>query len=214
MIHGPRPAPLGHLAALVLAGFVLSAGPGLAADYADPTWPCIQRKVAVLSIGLMWPHPIPEGAPEDAALAAEIRDLAARLALRRLAPEELRPEISAFAARHDGAPDILGRVVAQTFEVLSARRTQVIGGIETFSLSQIALAERIKAARTEMTRLMQTDTPDFDKVDGLEEQIDWDQTIHADRQTTITYLCETPVLIEQRLFALARMLQEGIRLPQ
>lgn len=212
MIHGPRPAPFRLFAALALGG-VIAAGPGLAADFADPTWPCIQRKVGALSVGLMWAHPLPEAAPEGAALRAEIDELAARLALRRLDPENLRPEIAAFAARHDGASEILGRVFAQVFDTLSTRRTQVIKGIETFSLSQIALAERIKAARAEMAGLMAADSPDFDRLDALEEQIDWDQTIYTDRQSTITYLCETPVLIEKRLFALAHILQDGIRPP-
>jgi hypothetical protein len=212
MNQGPCPVPFRRLAALALAGMV-AAGPGMAADFSDPTWPCIQRKVGTLSVGLMWPHPIPEGATGDAALAHEIDELAARLALRRLDPEALRPEIVAFAARHDGSPDILGRVFAQAFDTLSSRRSRVISGIERFSLSQIAMAERGMAARAEMTGLMAADSPDFDRVDTLEEQIDWDQTIYSDRQTTITYLCETPVLIEQRLFALAQILQAGVRPP-
>ncbi|PKQ14090.1 MAG: hypothetical protein CVT70_01135 [Alphaproteobacteria bacterium HGW-Alphaproteobacteria-1] len=212
MIHVPCPALFRRLAALALAGTVAS-GPVLAADFSDPTWPCIQRKVGALSVGLMWPHPIPAGATGDAALAHEIDELAARLALRRLDPDALRPEIAAFAARHDGSPEILGRVFAQAFDTLSTRRAQVIKGIETFSLRQIALAERVKTARAEMTGLMAADSPDFDRIDALEEQIDWDQTIYSDRQTTITYLCETPVLIEQRLFALAQILQDGIRPP-
>jgi hypothetical protein len=212
MPQAPCPALFRRLAALALAGMI-AAGPGMAADFSDPTWPCIQRKVGALSVGLMWPHPIPDEAPGDPALRAEIDALAARLALRRLDPEALRPEIVAFAARHDGSPEILGRVFAQAFDTLSTRRGHVIKGIESFSLSQIALAERVKAARAEMTGLMAADSPDFDRVDALEEQIDWDQTIYSDRQTTITYLCETPVLIEQRLFALAQMLQGALRPP-
>lgn len=212
MTQGPCPAPFRRLAALALAGMI-AAGPGMAADFSDPTWPCIQRKVGALSVGLMWPHPIPEEAPGDPVLRDETDALAARLALRRLDPEALRPEIAAFAARHDGAPDTLGRVFAQAFDTLATRRAQVIAGIERFSLSQIALAERVKAARAEMAALMAADSPDFDRIDALEEQIDWDQTIYSDRQTTITYLCETPVLIEQRLFALAQILQAGVRPP-
>ena len=39
--------------------------------------------------------------------------------------------------------------------------------------------------------------------------VDWDQVIFSDRQQSIVYLCETPQLIEKRLFAIARMLQDG-----
>jgi hypothetical protein len=53
--------------------------------------------------------------------------------------------------------------------------------------------------------------PDFDKVDDLEEQLDWDQVIFSDRQRSIEYLCETPVIIERRLFEIARMLQQAAK---
>ncbi len=29
-----------------------------AATFDDPEWPCIQRKVEDLSLGIMWPHPV------------------------------------------------------------------------------------------------------------------------------------------------------------
>ena len=48
-----------------------------------------------------------------------------------------------------------------------------------------------------------------DRVDALEEQVDWDQRIFTDRQKTITYLCETPTLLEKRLYAISQMLQEA-----
>lgn len=51
--------------------------------------------------------------------------------------------------------------------------------------------------------------PDYDRVDALEEQVDWDQRIFTDRQKTITYLCETPTLLEKRLYAISQMLQEA-----
>ena len=66
-------------------------------------------------------------------------------------------------------------------------------------------------ARAKIDTLMAASEPDFDRVDALEEQIDWDQVIHTDRQRSITYLCETPTLLERRLFGIAQMLQQAIR---
>jgi len=189
----------------------LVAAPGLAADFSDPTWPCIQRKVENLSIGLMWTHPLPETPVSDPETRREIDRLAAKMALRRLEVESLRPEIEAFAARHDGSPDILGRVFRDVFDTLSTRRGKVVSGIEDFSLGQIELSKRIEAAHTEMANLMQAETPDYDRIDALEEQLDWDQVIYSDRQSTITYLCETPTLIEQRLYSLSQILRQQIR---
>lgn len=181
------------------------ASPAAAADYSDPTWPCIQRKVERLSVGLMWAHPVAEDRAEGE-LAREIDELAGALSLRRVEVEDLRPQVEEFAAKHSGDPDILGRVFKQAFNSLDARRTRIMGGIADFSQSQIALSEQIDATRLEMDTLMAKDEPDFDRVDTLEEKLDWDQVIYSDRQRSITYLCETPQLIERRLFSIAQLL--------
>ncbi|WP_353476479.1 hypothetical protein [Salipiger sp. H15] len=85
----------------------------------------------------------------------------------------------------------------------------IIKGIGKFSLGQVDLAAKIDAARAEMDSQMAKEAPDYDRVDALEEQIDWDQRIFTDRQQTIRYLCETPQLLEQRLYAIAQLLQEA-----
>lgn len=192
------------MAALAFAGFSWPAG---AADFSDPTWPCVQRKVEALSPGLMWAHPLAEAHAPD----AEISELAGLLGLRRFEVEELRPEAEAFAARHNGNPAILGEVFSEAFEALSKRRSRIISGIGEFSLSQITLAEQIDKARSAMDAEMAMADPDFDKVDKLEEEIDWRQLIYTDRQRSLTYLCETPQIIERRLFAIAQMLQGMVK---
>ena len=197
------------LAAAIAGTLTFSAVPAVAADFADPTWPCIQRKVETLSPGLMWPHPLPE-TPVDKEEQAAVAVLAERLSLRRTDLESLRPEVQTFAETHGGDPEIMGRVFARSFDQLASRRTRIINGIANFSLSQIALAESIEATRTEMDRLMSADEPDFDRVDELEEKLDWDQLIYSDRQKSITYLCETPQLIERRLFSIAQLLAEHV----
>jgi len=101
-------------------------------------------------------------------------------------------------------------VFARVFGTLSKRRTRIINGIGEFSLSQIGLSEQIDTTRVEMDRLMSAENPDYDKVDALEEKLDWDQLIYTDRQRNLTYLCETPVLLERRLFGIAQMLQAQI----
>lgn len=186
----------------------LVALPAGAADFSDPTWPCIQRKVESLSAGLMWPHPLdPAAEPRDAAQAEAIADLAGLLALRRVPLEDLQDEVAAFATAQDGDVTALGLVFSRVFDTLSKRRSRIMGGIEDFSLGQIALAERIDANRAEMDAILARAEPDFDRVDALEEALDWDQVIYTDRQRNITYLCETPTLLERRLFGIAQMLQ-------
>lgn len=185
----------------------------VAADYSDPTWPCIQRKVENLSVGLMWQYPIPRTAPESAD-AAQIRKLADTLSLRRIDLEDIRPDVEAFANAHNGSPDILGQVFEQSFDGLNSRRSQIISGIGDFSLSQIALSEQIDAARSKMDTLLAAENPDYDQIDKLEERLDWDQLIFSDRSQSITYLCETPQLIERRLFAIAQLLASVAKAPE
>jgi hypothetical protein len=197
--------------AAVCAGFLGLAAPAMAADFSDPTWPCVQRKVETLSMGLMWPHLLDESAEYDSQARADIAELADRLALRRTDPSALEPQVAAFAEAYGGNADMLGRVFEKVFNGLSSRRTQIIAGIGDFSLGQIALSEKIDEMRVAMDSEMALAEPDFDKVDALEEQLDWDQLIYTDRQQSITYLCETPVLLEKRLYAIARILQNEIR---
>ena len=188
----------------VLGAFGI-AQPSAAADFSDPTWPCIQRKVEQLSVGLMWPHPIDE-TPLEGEVAEDVSELAQRLALRRLDLEAVRPDVEAFVAKHGADLTLLGHVYDQTFTSLARTRRAIMEGIADYSLSQIALAERIEGARIEMNTLMDADEPDFDKVDALEAQVDWDERIYNDRRQSLTYVCETPVLLEKRLFETAQML--------
>lgn len=182
-----------------------------AADYSDPTWPCIQRKVESLSPGLMWAFPLdPASVETTAAQQADIAELAGYLSLRRVPLEDLEPRVAAFAETYGGDPEMLGLVFYEVFGSLSKRRSRIITGIGDFSLSQIALAEQIDLNRAAMDAQMAKAAPDFDAVDALEEQLDWDQLIYTDRQRNIVYLCETPTLLERRLFGIAQMLQRVV----
>lgn len=198
------------LRALATSLSLLVIAPQLqAADFSDPTWPCVQRKVETLSLGLMWPFPVDgETDAPDGDLRSDVQELGALLALRRVEPETLEPQINAFAETYQGDPQALGLVFANVFDTLSNRRARIMRGIGDFSLGQIALAEKIDAARGEMNAVLTAAEPDFDKADLLEEQLDWDQVIYTDRQRNIAYLCETPTLIERRLFSIAQMLQK------
>ncbi|GAB4514504.1 MAG: hypothetical protein Tsb0019_12550 [Roseibium sp.] len=189
----------------------IGAGYATAASFDDPTWPCQQRKVETLSMALMWTDPLPDGfdAENPAALPADARSLASLLSLRRYSLEEAEAAVRAFSeGDNDAAPERMATIFAHVFKTLGAARRQVIHGIESYSLKQIALAEKIDTTRTEMTVLMDANEPDYDKVDALEEQIDWDERVYRDRSKSLTYVCETPVLIEQRLYAIAHLLMK------
>mgnify|MGYP007027897749 FL=1 len=75
----------------------------------------------------------------------------------------------------------------------------------------MALAARIEDDRHKMAALEAAATPDFDAIDAQEEQLDWNTRIFQDRQQALSYVCETPVILEQRVFALARAIAAGLK---
>jgi len=193
-------------AANLLVLLLLAAGPAAAAGFSDPDWPCIQRKVENLSFGLMWPHPV-----EEQELSRDARELAARLSLRRVGLDEAEEYVHAYVESHpDTGAQELGNIFRGVFDNLANDRRRVMNGITNYAHSQTALSEKIDTTRTEMDTLMAAASPDYDRVDELEEQIDWDERIYKDRQRSLTYVCETPVLLEKRIYAIAQILMKFV----
>ncbi|MGV8989688.1 MAG: hypothetical protein ACOH2H_26145 [Cypionkella sp.] len=177
-----------------------------ATDFSDPDWPCIQPKVENLSAGLMWPVPV-----EAAPLSPAARDLVEVLSLRRVRLDAAEDHIRGFVETDPGVDgQVLGNVFMGVFDRLAHDRKRLISGIGRYAHSQLALAARIDAARNETDALMALKTPDFDKVDKLAEQIDWDERIYHDRAKSLTYVCESPVLLEKRAYAIAQLLLKHV----
>jgi hypothetical protein len=51
--------------------------------------------------------------------------------------------------------------------------------------------------------------PDQSKIDELASRVEWNMRVFEDRRKSIRYACELPVIIEKRLFALSRTIQQG-----
>ncbi|SFX90517.1 hypothetical protein SAMN04244548_02213 [Paracoccus pantotrophus] len=194
---------------LVLA-LCLAAGAGAAQAESgtDPDWPCVQRKQPHLSLGQMWSGPEPDEAVRDLARTPEIAALADRLEQRRLPLPEAEAEIAAFAKGADDRQ--LTALMVAIFDRIEPHRTALIAGIARYGHKQVDLAQRIDAHRARMEELQKAEQPDFDAIDAEEERLDWDMRIFQDRQHALTYVCETPVILEQRVFALARAIAAGL----
>ncbi len=199
-----RPA----LAALALC-LGLAAAPASAADFSDPTWPCVQRKVANLSWGMMW-----TGLPIDDSLGdwradPEIARLAPALAVRRTEMEEVAARIAAFAEGLEPAEAErrLALLFKGVFQLVDRERAEIIAGIARYAGKQQGLADRIDAARIELAELREVAEPSFDQQDrmeALEDAIAWDTRIFDERAQSLIYVCESPVILEKRAFAVAR----------
>lgn len=176
--------------------------PVFAAGSNDADWPCIQRRVDTLSAAVMWPHP-PENQATAPVLSPEAARLAELLALRRLTLEEAE---SAVLSSANLASDDYTAIFLDVFERLNQRRTEVMGGITRYARNQARMAQEIDALRVEIANLSKAESPDFDRIDQLEEDLDWRARVFDDRRRSLTYACETPVLLEKRLYALAQIL--------
>lgn len=187
---------------MVLAALVAALAPvaGQGAQL-SPDWPCVQPLQPHLSLAQVWTGPQPD---EARALASDpgIAALADRLAQRRLAEPDAIAAIDAWAQGQDTAH--LAGLMLAVFDRIDRRRTALIDGVGRHGRAQVGLAASIESRRARMAELEKAEKPDFDAVDAEEKALDWDTRIFTERQRQLQYVCETPVILEKRLFALAR----------
>ena len=204
-----RPGPAAWAAAFAAAfgGGSLGAQP-----VEDPDWPCVQRKVASLTPASIWTGPALGGGATDWADDPEVASLVARLAQRRLPIEDAEAEVEAFAAGLDPAKreERLTRLFAGLFETMSAERGEIMTGIERYARRQRTMAQEIRAesARLDEARA----SADADARDVVEAEADLAGRIRVfdERRASLPFVCETPRLVEQRLFALGRAIGVAI----
>jgi len=190
--------------------FLLATGtaPALAAAPGD-LWPCIQRKVPELAAGQMWSGPAIDNLnwQDD----REIADLVPVLVAQRTPIEEATQRIEEIAGTMGAdKKQRLTLLFAGVFDEINARRTRIMHGIERYSQHQIELSKRIKDESLQLARAKKAaDTDDAKaKAAELEKQLLWDTRIYDTRTQAVTAVCESPVILEQRAFSLARTIQE------
>jgi hypothetical protein len=194
---------------VVCAAIILLLTPVHAAESRNPDWPCVQVKVPEISPAAVW-----AGAPFDDVGTkwqddAKIKDLVARLAARRTTLQDAQKLAAEFVSASGEQKKETGRLLfAGLFDTLNALRSDVINGIERYTRRQREFAERIRSETLALRELQ--DTPDADPKQVAEhaDRVQWETRIFEDRRRTISYVCEVPVLIEQRLFALGRAIQQ------
>ncbi len=191
---------------LVLVMAMLAASPAMAAQ-ATQDWPCIQVRQPRLSVGQMWSGPAPDAAAEELARSdADIRSLADRLGQRRLSLQDAGPLLDGFG----NDPQRLTALFLAVFDRIEGERQRLLDGIARYGGGQAALATQIEGRRARMAELEAADEPDYDAIDAEEAMRDWDTRIFEERRHMLTAVCESPVLLEKRLFELARMIQSRL----
>ena len=199
------------LAVLVSLG---SLAPGQAQTVAQvkarpsTDWPCRAIKVAEISLAAVWSGPpITDIAASAWRDDAGLSELATLLAARRTPVETAEQAVHEFAAAQGAAKrDKLLALFAAVFDRMAHERAQVIAGLDRFGRRQKDLADQIRTETANMRA--EQDKPDADpaKMQDLTNRMTWDMRIFEDKRKSVAYVCETPVLIEQRLFALGRII--------
>ncbi len=196
-------ALLGRAAAPVgLLLLIAAARPGTAAEAEVADWPCQQRLVPEIAAGMIWSGPALDSVA-DAAAEPTLRHLAGELAARRVSVEQASAQIDQFArglpAEHKN--ERLTQLFAATLALINDDRSSIIGGIRKYARGQQALAERVAASNAQLANLAADQVKERE---ALIAQRSWDMRIYDDRRSSLAYLCEQPVLLDQRAFALAR----------
>jgi hypothetical protein len=83
-----------------------------------------------------------------------------------------------------------------------------MNGLERVTRKQRAAADKVRADTLALHELQDAPTPDATKVEQLSNQLTWETRIFEDRNKVIRFACEVPTIIDQRLFALGRTIQQ------
>lgn len=202
------------LSATMLFPFIFPL-PVQAAQGNDPDWPCVQRKVPELSIGQVWNGPqLPEAANNWANDQA-IEDLVSDIAARRNPLDVAQKKIVAFSAGlpKGEANDKLFQVFQGVFDTLNREREQVISGISRYAGRQRDMAEDLRKEAAVVDAMRAKPDADPEELDRQEERLKWETRIFEERVQSLSYVCEVPTIIEQRLYGLAKTISQSLVKP-
>jgi hypothetical protein len=172
-------------------------------------WPCVQVKVPEISLPAVWSGPSIDDVGRKWEENPKVRDLVARLAQRRIPVEEAQQAIAEFVTGSD-REEKAKLLFAGLYEKLNRERSDVIHGIERLAKRQQEFADRIRSDTAQLRTLYDAPQREQARVDELNNQIEWSTRIFEDRRKTVRYVCEVPVQIERRLFALARAILQAL----
>ena len=195
----------GPVMAMMCAVLVVGAA---CATPPDPDWPCQQIKVPRLSLAAIWSGPAPEQQQTDWRQDQPVADLVQEAARRRVPIEQAQTEIHDFAQRtgQQKQPKLL-ELLAGLFSVLDEDRGAVVAGLDRFGARQRELAVSIREDNAKLRAMQADPASDAGDLNQMTQKLMWNAEVFQDRRQALSYACDVPGKIEQRLFALARTIQ-------
>ncbi|MEZ2148238.1 hypothetical protein AAE026_39125 [Bradyrhizobium sp. DN5] len=194
------------LAAMAIA---LSSTATRAADSRYPDWPCTQAKVPEISLAAVWAGPPLDDVQNKWKDDAKISALVAKLSARKTPLDEAEKSVKEFLAASASDKTANAKLLfAGLFDTLNAQRSQVMNGLERVSRKQREAADKIREETLALQALQGATPRDDAKVEALSNELIWKTRIFEDRHKVVRFVCEVPTTIDQRLFALGRVIQQ------
>jgi hypothetical protein len=200
-----------RIAAMVALGLAVSGCAAHAADPRYPDWPCSQAKVPEISLAAVWAGPPLDDVETKWKDDAKVSALVGKLAARKTPIDDAEKAVKEFLA--SSAPDKASHaklLFAGLFDTLNAQRSSVMSGLERVTRKQREAADKIRSDTLELQSLQSATPRDDTKIDALSNQLIWETRIFEDRRKVVRFVCEVPTTIDQRLFALGRVIQQEI----
>jgi hypothetical protein len=217
--HVLRRAGLQIATALALAPFTLIAAPAFADEPEKTEWPCVYRKVPVLSAATIWDGP-PITDTSTWRKDEAIRKLSQYLVSRRVKEPEAEAAIKKFAA---GLPaDTRDAKLTELFAAVLTRtnedRKLVMSGIERFHKRQLERAKEIEKEGIDLPPEGDAGATDANgpageipQLSSKEEKYKWEVRTFQEKQANIPIACEIPQLIDERAGAIARAIRAEMK---
>ncbi|WP_315781848.1 MULTISPECIES: hypothetical protein [unclassified Bradyrhizobium] len=196
---------------LLAIGLIASAATAQAADPRYPDWPCPQAKVPEISIAAVWAGPPIDDVGTSWKDDAKIAALVAKLAARRIPLEQAQKDVADFLTGTADEKTRKGKLLfAGLFDTLNAQRTSVMNGLERVMRKQREAVDKVRGDTIALQGMHSSASPDQAKIEEMTNQLNWETRIFEDRRSVMKFVCEVPTAIDQRLFALAREIQQDM----
>jgi hypothetical protein len=179
---------------------------------AQGDWPCRQIRVPKIAWETVWTGPpIDATARQSGRENPSIADLAPRIALRRTPLETADRLIADFAATAGAQKtERLTALFAAVYDQLDTERSEVVAGLDRYGRTQKEMAERLRSEAAALREEQDKKPIDAEKVKTASDALLWDTRVFDERRKAVSFVCEAPALIEQRLGALARSILQAM----
>ena len=190
---------------MMLAAGVVEARFGSAPE----GWPCVQPYVAKVSAGAFWTGGELPASEVIAGNEALIR-LVEEVSDRTISYEQSLDKVKTFLDQLDGSSpekkqEQVALLVVALTDIINSKRTQVLKGITRFGKRQQMMITRIEDQDSKIRAIESSDNSEnASALEDLKTRQTWDIRVFEDRELQKNYLCEQPVLLEQRFFLLGR----------